>query len=128
MSHQELQEGLNIRPDDLVWIKNGKAHRENGPAIQHHSGYTAWYFEGEKHRLNGPAIIWPDGSQEWFVHGLRHREDGPACIESDGSKEWWIDDVQLTEEEFNQWLEKKNLCNKLQTSLEEKPEQKKNKI
>lgn len=128
MSHQELQEGLNIRPDDIVWIKKGKAHREDGPAIQHHSGYTAWYFEGEKHRLNGPAIIWPDGSQEWFVHGLRHREDGPACIESDGSKEWWIDDAQLTEEKFNQWLEKKNLSNKLQTSLEEKPDQKKNKI
>ncbi len=128
MSQQELQEGLNIRPDYTVWIKNGKAHREDGPAIQHHSGYTAWYLEGEKHRLNGPAIIWPDGSQEWFVHGLRHRVDGPACIESDGSKEWWVDDVQLTEDEFKQWLPKKDLNEKLQSSLDEKTEQKKNKI
>ena len=128
MNNQDLHEGLNIRPDDTVWIKNGMAHREDGPAIEHKLGYTAWYFEGQKHRLGGPAITWQDGSCEWFVHGIRHREDGPACIESDGSKEWWVDDVQLTEEEFNQWLEKKNLNDKLQSFLEDKFEQKRNKI
>lgn len=124
----DLEDGLNIRTDDIVWMKNGKVHREDGPAIEHQSGYSAWYFEGRKHRLDGPAIIWHDGSMEWFVHGSRHREDGPACIESDGSKEWWIDDVQLTEEEFNQWLAKKELNEKLHTNLEEKSSYKINKI
>lgn len=124
----DLEDGLNIRPDDIVWMKNGKVHREDGPAIEHQSGYSAWYFEGMKHRLDAPAIIWHDGSMEWFVHGSRHREDGPAVTDSDGSKEWWINDVQLTEEEFNQWLEKKELNEKLHTNLEEKSSHKINKI
>ena len=47
MSHQELQEGLNIRPDDLVWIKNGKAHRENGPAVETANGHIRWYIHGK---------------------------------------------------------------------------------
>ena len=128
MTDDVLHDGENVRENDIVWIKNGLLHREDGPAIQHALGYIAWYFEGQKHRLDGPAITWKDGSCEWFVHGLRHREDGPACIESDGSKEWWIDDVQLTEEQFNQWLAKKQLNEKLQSSLSEKSEQKKNKI
>lgn len=124
----DLHEGENIRSDDIVWMKNGKVHREDGPAIEHQSGYAAWYFEGRKHRLDGPAIIWSDGSHEWFLNGLRHREDGPAITESDGSKEWWINDVQLTEEEFNQWLAKKHLNEKLQSSLKERPHDKRGKI
>lgn len=101
----DLHEGKNIRSDDIVWMWNGKVHREDGPAIQHESGYFAWYFEGKKHRLVGPAIIWHDGSMEW-----------------------WINDVQLTDEEFNQWLEKRQLNEKLQSSLTEKPKDKRGKI
>ena len=128
MSHHELQEGLNIRPDDIVWIKNGKAHREDGPAIEHKLGYIAWYFEGKKHRLDGPAITWKDGTKKWYLNGELHREDGPACIKSDESKEWWLNDVQFTEDEFNQWLLKKQLNEKLEYRLIRKAANKRRKI
>lgn len=128
MNYQDLHEGQNIRFEDIVWIKNGKAHREDGPAIEHKLGYTAWYFEGQKHRLGGPAIIWESGDEEWFVHGLRHCEDGPAYIEANGTKEWWINGIELTEEQFNQWLAKKKLNEELQSTLQEKPSVKKHKI
>ena len=82
MINQDYQEGLNIRPDEIVWIKNGKPHREDGPAIEYASG----------------------------------------------KKEWWVNGVEYTEEEFNQWLEKKLLNENLLATLEEKPSVKKVKI
>lgn len=94
----DLHKGENIRSDDVIWIKNGLLHREDGPAVE-----------------------WPNRRKEWFLNGKRHREDGPAYIESDGSKEWYINDVQYTEEEFNQWLAKKHLNEKLHSTLEERP-------
>jgi hypothetical protein len=29
------------------WIKNGKRHREDGPAIEHSNGGKEWYFDDE---------------------------------------------------------------------------------
>lgn len=38
------------------WYKNGKLHREDGPAIIRLSDKTEiWYFEGRRHRIGGPA-------------------------------------------------------------------------
>jgi hypothetical protein len=36
------------------------------------------------------------------VNGKRHRENGPAIERADGTRAWYINDVQFTEEEFNQ--------------------------
>ena len=68
------------------------------------------------------------GTKRWYLNGVIHREDGPAVEFADGTKEWWLNGVQHTEEEFNQWLEKKHLNERLQQTLEEKPQGKKVKI
>ena len=52
-------------------------HREDGPAVEYHTGYKSWWINGERHREDGPAVEW-----------------------SDGSKAWYINDRLLTEEEF----------------------------
>ncbi len=52
-------------------------------------GTQEWWKEGKLHREDGPAIIHSDGSQVWYKEGKIHREDGPAVILSDGVQEWW---------------------------------------
>jgi hypothetical protein len=71
------------------WYKNGKIHRDDGPAIITSNGAQHWYQNGELHKDDGPALICPYGSQHWYKHGLGHREDGPAVI-TDGYEEWKI--------------------------------------
>lgn len=40
---------------------------------------TEWRDKnGRLHREDGPAVIWEDGDQEWFINGVLHRLDGPA--------------------------------------------------
>jgi ribosomal protein L20A (L18A) len=39
---------------------------------------------------------------------------GPAVVLSDGSEEWWINGNEFTKKEFNQFLEKKALNERLQ--------------
>jgi hypothetical protein len=49
------------------------------------------YFDkdGKLHREGGPAIICPDGSQYWYDHGFLHRDDGPAYEINGKSIAWW---------------------------------------
>lgn len=91
-------------------------------------GTTRWYKNGELHRENGPAYIDKNGTKVWYQNGLRHREDGPAVEFGNGYKEWHLNDIEYYEEEFNQWLAKKQLNEKLHTTLEEKSSHKRNKI
>ncbi len=49
----------------IVWLKNGKKHRENGPAAEWANGNKYWYIEGKRHRIDGPAVEHPDGYKEW---------------------------------------------------------------
>ena len=108
--------------------KNGQRHREDGPAVEWKDGTKEWWLNGQRHREGGPAVEWSDGSKYWYKDGKRHREDGPAIEWAHGDKTWWLNDIQKTEEEFNQWLEKKLLNERLQQTLEEKPQGKKVKI
>ena len=39
---------------------------------------VCWYKDGKLHREDGPAIEWSFGTKEWWVAGNRHRLDGPA--------------------------------------------------
>ena len=110
------------------WYKDGKFHREDGPALEQADGTKSWFLNGEHHREDGPAIEYSNGNKQWYLNGGRHREDGPAVENSDSSKEWWLNDIEYTEEEFNQWLEKKLLNEKLLATLDEKPSVKKVKI
>ena len=54
-------------------------------------GTKFWYRDGKLHREDGPAIERADGSKEWFRNGNRHRENGPAIEYADGTKFWFRD-------------------------------------
>jgi hypothetical protein len=46
---------------------------------------TEYFKDGKKHRENGPAIIHYDANgivriEEYFINDKRHRENGPAVI------------------------------------------------
>lgn len=121
--------GMEIQTDGSHrWFKDGKLHRENGPAIVYEDGTHEWWFHGKRHRENGPASTHTNGEQEWWIHDQLHREDGPALIWSNGDKQWYLNDNELTEEQFNQWVDKKNLYEKLDTNLLPKTLMKRSKI
>ena len=73
------------------WFKDGKRHREDGPAIIYANGDQYWYRNGKRHREDGPAGIDADGDQYWYRDGKRHREVDPAVMYSDGHHEWFKD-------------------------------------
>jgi hypothetical protein len=75
---------IKRRKKGECWTKNGRHHRENGPA---------WTGEYTKY---------------WYNHGQLHRIDGPAGIWIHGTKEWWINDKNITEE-VNQWMKVKEI-------------------
>ena len=54
------------------------------------SGLKQWYKNGKLHREDGPAIEYADGTRLWFKNGKYHREDGPAIEYADGTKKWWL--------------------------------------
>jgi hypothetical protein len=57
-----------------------------------------WYKEGKYHREDGPAIEWANGNKEWFREGVHHRIDGPAGVYSNGTKAWLIEGKQIPTE------------------------------
>jgi len=74
----------------IVWYKNGKKHRPDGPAIICHDGTKEWWAKGKRHRVNGPALICHDGTKEWFTNDTLHRKNAPAIIWHNGTKEWYV--------------------------------------
>jgi hypothetical protein len=103
-----------IKP--ITYYKNGKYHREYGPA------YQSWYDNGQKrseqyfingklHREDGSAYQHWYG-QKWleayYKNGNRHREDGPAhqYWYENGQKDietYFINGIEYTREK---WIEK----------------------
>lgn len=71
------------------WWKDGKIHRDDGPAIEYTDGTKFWYKDGLKHREDGPAVILDNGSKFWYIWDKKHRLDGPAVEMADGTTEWW---------------------------------------
>ena len=61
--------------NDIVWFKNGKEHREDGPAFECLSGYKAWFKNGLWHREDGPAREWPNGDKAWYLSGVRYNSE-----------------------------------------------------
>ena len=46
--------------------------------VEWSNGAKVWYKEGKKHREDGPAVEWDNGFKYWCKNGKLHREDGPA--------------------------------------------------
>jgi hypothetical protein len=89
--------GIVVRKNgDKFWYKEGKYHREDGPAIELPDGTKKWYKEGKLHRIDGPAIECPYGGKEWYIEGKKHRIDGPAIESLDGTKYWYLENKLYT--------------------------------
>jgi len=59
------------------WYRNGKLHREDGPAIEHSDGSKSWYLNDKLHRVDGPAVEYADGSKSWYLNGKHVYGLGP---------------------------------------------------
>jgi hypothetical protein len=51
------------------WYKNGKLHREDGPAVIHRDGAKEWYWNDRRHRSDGPAVVGSDNCGTLYVYG-----------------------------------------------------------
>jgi hypothetical protein len=65
---------------------------------EYSNGNKHWYKEGKRHREDGPAIEYVDGNKCWYIEGKIHREDGPAIEYVDGNKCWYIEDEFMKSE------------------------------
>ncbi len=81
-------------------MKNGKYTDPDGS--------QRWFKDGKLHREDGPAIIDPDGRQTWYKDGNLHREDGPAIIHPDGTKYWYKDGKEITDDIIN-WAKDRDI-------------------
>lgn len=89
-----------------VWYKNGKYHKEDGPAIETPDGYYAWYYNGSKHREDGPAVEYKDGTKFWYYNDLYHRVGGPAVYYGSVWRKyeihkWYLYGMEMSEEQYN---------------------------
>lgn len=115
--------GRYVEYGSVYWYRNGLLHREDGPAAEYKDGEWEWYFNGELHRNGEPAkISWTCEIEyrDWYQHGKLHREDGPARTDGDGNYAYFLDGKELTEEEFNAYLERKKLKESLGRDLDMK--------
>lgn len=85
------------------WFKDGKRHREDGPAEIRHDGTERWFINGKKHRIGGPAVTKRNGTEFWWYQdGLLHRTDGPAIIGTDNKLWWYIRDIRIPNRQMYQ--------------------------
>jgi hypothetical protein len=103
-----INDNVKIRIDVFghkAWYRNGKLHREDGPAIEYSNGDKEWYVMGKRHREDGPAIECANGNKYWYKNDRLHRTNGPAIELANGEKEWWINGVRQSDYKiYNNWL------------------------
>ena len=85
---------VKIMIQSISFYKNGKRHRDDGPAIIRSNRYQAWYKNDQRHRDDGPAVIYADGNEAWYKNGQRHRDNGPA-VKTDKYKLWYKNGVYI---------------------------------
>jgi len=47
----------------------GRAHREDGPAVEDVNGHKEWRRDDRCHRVDGPAVEYSNGSKYWYLNG-----------------------------------------------------------
>lgn len=57
-------------PTGARYLRNGKLHRQDGPAYEGRDGAEGWYQDGQLHRdpQEGPALV-EDGHGEFYADG-----------------------------------------------------------
>lgn len=127
----EIKNGRYVEYGSVFYYLNDELHREDGPAVINSKENRRLYVNDVRNRDDNYVFPDPvDGEKSWFLNDKLHREDGPAY---EGSyinipDKWYLNGVQYTEEEFNQWLVKKNLNEKLHENLSHKAKIKRSKI
>lgn len=81
---------VEIYSNSTVWLRHGKHHRTDGPAIEFTDGSVIWFHDGDRHREDGPAVIYTSDGEEWYFKDLPHRVGGPAVI-TRWFDEWYED-------------------------------------
>ena len=106
---KELKNGL-VQGDNgnQYWYKDGKYHRDDGPAVVMPGDGEYWYKDGKQHRDGAPAVLRETGDKIWMINGRVHREDGPAFEHANGTKEWFIDGQSMSKEQFLNLTTKSN--------------------
>ena len=56
------------------FLKEGKIHREDGPACEHISGRKEWWIEGKLHREDGPALEYSNWDGRFYLEGKRYKQ------------------------------------------------------
>lgn len=105
--HREDGPACEYADGTKEWLLNGIEYTEkeflakmNLPFIDN-KGNKFWYNkEGKYHREDGPAVIWKDGSKTWYKDGLPHRDDGPAVEDIIDGPAWYLDGDYLTKTQF----------------------------
>ena len=64
------------------------------------NGTQYWHKNGKLHRENGPAILYPDGLQYWYKNDKLHCEDGPAVLYVSGYHTWWLNGMKYEFDEY----------------------------
>ncbi len=93
---------INRSHGSIVWKKNGRIHRNDGPAAvsnggdlhthnARHAARYSWLYHGRFHRVDGPSCESFKSYQAWHQHGGSHRRDGPADIYDHGEVGWYQD-------------------------------------
>ena len=88
-------ERTDLPDGSYKYTRDGKFHREDGPAVRSAAGDTWWFREGLLHREDGPAVEHVNGGRWWFQNGKLHREDGPAYEGADGAKGWFLEGMEI---------------------------------
>ena len=78
--------------------------------IEYASGNKSWLKHGKRHREDGPAVERRNGDKWWYKHSKCHREDGPAIEGIDGYKTYYLEGIRYTEEEYLKKIEELNKC------------------
>ena len=93
-------DGAYNKNGNQYYYRNGKLHREDGPAVIRADGSQEYYRNGKYHREDGPAVIGVDGTQYYFRNGMYHRVDGPAVLYPDGTRHYYLNGKELSKEQF----------------------------
>lgn len=80
MSKKPKTEIIVNSAGDSFYYKDGKLHREDGPAITYCNGNVFYYKNGILHRNNGPAVIFSCGVAQYYKNGIRCVDDGNKFV------------------------------------------------
>jgi len=116
---------VEYKHGDEQWYRDGKLHREDGPAkvstdqyldnsfhvVDHPTKTKCWCLHGKLHRTDGPAIEYYNGDKAWYLNDRLHRVDGPALEINNGAKYWYLNGEFVTKQKHALLTKKESTIN-----------------